>query len=46
MVQDVPDSAMKFIGLPLSFDGVRPSIRSRPPRLGEHTDEFIKKKEG
>ena len=43
LLQQVPDSAMKFIGLPVSFDGVRPALRSRPPRLGEHTDEFFKK---
>lgn len=41
LLQDVPDSAMKFIGLPLSFDGVRPSLRSRPPAVGEHTDELL-----
>jgi len=46
LLQDVPGSAMQLVGLPLSFDGVRPAIRIRPPRLGEHTDEFIKKKEG
>ena len=43
LLQDVPGSAMKFIGLPLSFDGERPVIRSRPPKLGEHSDEFLKK---
>jgi len=46
LLQNVPGSAMQLIGLPLSFDGVRPAIRSRPPRLGEHTDEFIDKSEG
>ena len=46
LLQDVPGSAMKLIGLPLSFDGVRPAIRSRPPKLGEHTGEFINKSEG
>ena len=46
LLQDVPGSAMKFIGLPLSFDGVRPEIRSRPPKLGEHTNEFIKTSKG
>jgi crotonobetainyl-CoA:carnitine CoA-transferase CaiB-like acyl-CoA transferase len=46
LLQDVPGSALKLIGLPLSFDGVRPVIRSRPPRLGEHSEEFIKKSEG
>ena len=42
LMQDVPGSAMKFIGLPLSFDGTRPAIRSRPPKLGEHTDQILK----
>ena len=45
LMQPVPDSAMKFIGLPLSFDGQRPAIRSRPPRLGEHTHEILQPKE-
>ena len=45
LMQDVPDSAMKFIGLPLSFDGQRPAIRSRPPTLGEHTQQIFKTKE-
>ena len=42
LIQDVPDSAMKFIGLPLSFDGKRPAIRGRPPKLGEHTRQILK----
>jgi len=42
LLQDVPDSLMKFVGLPVSFDGVRPALRSRPPVVGEHTDEFLK----
>jgi crotonobetainyl-CoA:carnitine CoA-transferase CaiB-like acyl-CoA transferase len=42
LLQEVPGSAMKFTGLPLRFDGMRPDIRSRPPSLGEHTEEFIK----
>jgi crotonobetainyl-CoA:carnitine CoA-transferase CaiB-like acyl-CoA transferase len=37
LMQDVPGSSMKFTGLPVSFDGVRPAIRSKPPALGEHT---------
>jgi crotonobetainyl-CoA:carnitine CoA-transferase CaiB-like acyl-CoA transferase len=45
LMQDVPDSAMNFVGLPLSFDGVRPAIRSRPPSLGEHTEQILKTKE-
>jgi crotonobetainyl-CoA:carnitine CoA-transferase CaiB-like acyl-CoA transferase len=45
LMLDVPGSAMKFIGLPVSFDGKRPAIRSRPPKLGEHTEEILKTKE-
>jgi crotonobetainyl-CoA:carnitine CoA-transferase CaiB-like acyl-CoA transferase len=45
LVQPVPDSAMQFIGLPLSFDGQRSSPRSRPPRLGEHTNDLFPKGE-
>jgi len=45
LLQQVPESAMKFVGLPVSFDGARPAVRRRPPRLGEHTAEFFKKVE-
>ena len=37
LVQDVPDSALRLLGLPLSIDGRRPRPRARPPALGEHT---------
>ena len=33
------------VGLPHSFDGKRPAIRSRPPALGEHTLELLQIKE-
>ena len=36
LVQEVPGTGMKFIGLPLSFDGQRPKPVSAPPKLGEH----------
>jgi crotonobetainyl-CoA:carnitine CoA-transferase CaiB-like acyl-CoA transferase len=39
IVQNVPGDDYTLIGLPLSFDGARPSIRRRPPTAGEHTDE-------
>ena len=45
LMQPVPDSTMKFVGLPVSFDGTRPAIRSRPPSLGEHTEQIFKTKE-
>ena len=38
IVQKAPGVAMGLVGLPLSFDGVRPGIRSKPPELGEHTE--------
>ena len=37
LVQPVPGTGMRFVGLPMSFDGVRPSPRSAPPTLGQHT---------
>jgi crotonobetainyl-CoA:carnitine CoA-transferase CaiB-like acyl-CoA transferase len=36
LVQDVPGTGMRFIGLPLSLDGQRPQPVSPPPKLGEH----------
>jgi crotonobetainyl-CoA:carnitine CoA-transferase CaiB-like acyl-CoA transferase len=45
LVQSVPDSAMRFIGLPLSIDGARPRPGSRPPAIGEHTLELLPKQE-
>jgi crotonobetainyl-CoA:carnitine CoA-transferase CaiB-like acyl-CoA transferase len=34
---DVPESQSRLLALPLSFDGVRPEIRSGPPALGDAT---------
>jgi crotonobetainyl-CoA:carnitine CoA-transferase CaiB-like acyl-CoA transferase/SAM-dependent methyltransferase len=39
MVQPVPGDEFTLMGLPLSFDGVRPAIRLAPPGIGEHTDQ-------
>jgi crotonobetainyl-CoA:carnitine CoA-transferase CaiB-like acyl-CoA transferase len=41
LVQPVPDSAMRFIGLPVSINGERPRPSARPPTLGEHTSELF-----
>ncbi|HJQ60608.1 MAG TPA: CoA transferase [Vineibacter sp.] len=43
ILQKVPDLArdVKLIALPVQFDGQRPPIRHRAPRLGEHTDEVF-----
>ncbi len=37
LVQEVPGTKMRFLGLPLSFDGQRPTPLSAPPKLGEHS---------
>jgi crotonobetainyl-CoA:carnitine CoA-transferase CaiB-like acyl-CoA transferase len=39
IVQKVPGEEYSLIGLPLSFDGVRPRVRTRPPAVGEHDAE-------
>jgi crotonobetainyl-CoA:carnitine CoA-transferase CaiB-like acyl-CoA transferase len=38
-MQGAPEVDIPFVGLPLSFDGQRPPIRRRAPKLGEHNDE-------
>lgn len=40
LVQNVPGTDMRFLGLPLSFDGHRPAPNSPPPKLGEHDQLF------
>jgi crotonobetainyl-CoA:carnitine CoA-transferase CaiB-like acyl-CoA transferase len=45
IVQDISNEGgpvQRLVGLPLTFDGERPRIRSAAPRLGQHTDEFIR----
>jgi len=41
MIQPVPGLDLELMSLPISFDGVRPSIRRGPPGLGEHNDEIL-----
>lgn len=36
LLQAVPGLDLTTVGLPLSFDGARPAVRARAPRLGEH----------
>jgi crotonobetainyl-CoA:carnitine CoA-transferase CaiB-like acyl-CoA transferase len=43
LLQAVPNSGMKLLGLPISFDGERPQPRSAPPALGEHTAAVMSK---
>lgn len=40
MLQPVPGEELSLVGLPLSFDGVRPGIRLAPPQIGEHNGEI------
>ncbi|HXZ02276.1 MAG TPA: CoA transferase [Stellaceae bacterium] len=41
MIEPVPGADISLIGLPLSFDGERPPMRRRAPRLGEHNAELL-----
>jgi formyl-CoA transferase len=41
ILQDVPGEDYKLTGSALSFDGVRPTIRSAAPRLGTATAEVL-----
>jgi crotonobetainyl-CoA:carnitine CoA-transferase CaiB-like acyl-CoA transferase len=41
MLQTAPDFDKELVGIPLSFDTVRPSIRRAAPRIGQHTDEIM-----
>ncbi len=41
MIQTVPGDDCELVGLPLSFDGMRPGIRMAPPGVGEHNREFL-----
>ncbi len=40
MVQPVPEIDMELMALPLTLNGVRPTIRTRAPGLGEHNAEI------
>jgi crotonobetainyl-CoA:carnitine CoA-transferase CaiB-like acyl-CoA transferase len=44
LLQLVPGSSVPLIGLPISFDGVRPAPRSASPRLGEYNEVFFRDK--
>jgi crotonobetainyl-CoA:carnitine CoA-transferase CaiB-like acyl-CoA transferase len=41
MLQTAPDFDKELVGIPLSFDTVRPSIHRAAPRIGQHTDEIM-----
>lgn len=41
MLQQAPDSDMRLMGLPVSFDTQRPPLRQGPPELGAHTELLL-----
>jgi len=41
MMQQSPVGDITLLGLPVSFDGVRPAFRKSPPELGAHTAEVF-----
>ena len=41
MLQKTPDETLALLGLPLSFNGRRPSIRRGPPALGADTSAIL-----
>ena len=38
ILQKAPDLDLTLVGLPIEFDGKRPSFRSSAPTLGQHND--------
>jgi crotonobetainyl-CoA:carnitine CoA-transferase CaiB-like acyl-CoA transferase len=42
MLQPVPGSSIPMIGLPVSFDGMRPTPRSSSPALGADTEALMR----
>ena len=43
ILQTSPDGNLRTIGLPLSFDGVRPGYETAAPGLGEHTEAVLRR---
>jgi crotonobetainyl-CoA:carnitine CoA-transferase CaiB-like acyl-CoA transferase len=41
MLQEAPDGGLALMGLPLSFDGERPSFRNSAPALGDATAKVL-----
>jgi crotonobetainyl-CoA:carnitine CoA-transferase CaiB-like acyl-CoA transferase len=41
ILQTAPDASMRTIGLPLSFNGLRPQWERAAPGLGEHNQEVL-----
>jgi hypothetical protein len=43
ILQEVADTGVTLTGLPISFDGERPKIRSLGPQLGQDNEKRIAK---
>ena len=41
IVQELPGGGPKVVGLPITFDRVRPRSARPSPKLGEHTEEVL-----
>ncbi len=41
IIQEAPEEALSLMGLPLSFDGLRPPFKKRAPLLGEDNAAFL-----
>lgn len=41
ILQKSPTGDIELLGIPISFDGIRPGFRKPPPGLGEHTEEVL-----
>jgi crotonobetainyl-CoA:carnitine CoA-transferase CaiB-like acyl-CoA transferase len=41
ILQNIPEVDLRVVGLPLSFNGLRPPVRGRAPTLGEHTQTLM-----
>lgn len=41
ILQTHPDGTLQTIGLPVSFDGIRPAYEQGAPALGEHTQAIL-----
>jgi crotonobetainyl-CoA:carnitine CoA-transferase CaiB-like acyl-CoA transferase len=44
MLMPVPGLDIRLMGLPIKYEGERPPVVRRAPKLGEHTDEVFGKK--
>jgi crotonobetainyl-CoA:carnitine CoA-transferase CaiB-like acyl-CoA transferase len=43
ILQGSADAPLRTVGLPISFDGIRPGARLPPAKHGEHTDQILGK---